>query len=473
MIDTMLLKLDVSFVDSFLNHKRDGAITGICMWALCFYYVAFGLKINRPQQSNVIATARWRTLKEQKKYFGEAPIDTTQHLDVGGAPVHMISDKTLLYETDSFHDYCVGTTGSGKSRKIVRQLVMLASMASESMIFHDPKKEMYNGFHLYLSKKGFKVHVIDFRNPEYSDHWNPLDDITDWAVKDPDEADEYAQDQVESIVDGNSNSEPIWIDGQKALIISSLLEVASAPIARAKKNNLIKSPAFEMTETHEIQSIVSELEDKQEELIQQFRNRSLDKKKEISGLTPEKLTDENIKIKGFRNDRVEMSIDTWNQIKSSHNRLVDTYNTLKEQFADLITKYFRLKEVFIKKAEDVFELFHRIRRSPRQVKIEEYEHAHEQILQSEISKKRLLAENERLIQSIQNKTEIIEDYQEQLSTKNELISDTIDFLDAFENNGISLLESFAYRNNWNYDYLKSFIPERSMQKQHDDWEIER
>ena len=102
---------------------------------------------------------------------------------------------------------------------------MLASMASESMIFHDPKKEMYNDFHLYLSKKGYKVHVIDFRNPEYSDHWNPLDDITDWAVKDPDEADEYAQDQVESIVDGNSNSEPIWIDGQKALIISSLLEV--------------------------------------------------------------------------------------------------------------------------------------------------------------------------------------------------------------------------------------------------------
>ena len=95
MIDTMLLKLDVSFVDSFLNHKRDGAITGICMWALCFYYVAFGLKINRPQQSNVIATARWRTLKEQKKYFGEAPIDTTQHLDVGGASVESVLGRPI------------------------------------------------------------------------------------------------------------------------------------------------------------------------------------------------------------------------------------------------------------------------------------------------------------------------------------------------------------------------------------------
>ena len=89
MIDTMLLKLDVSFINSVLNHKKDGAITGICIWALCFYYVAFGLKINRPQQSNVIATARWRTLKEQKKYFGEAPIDTTQHLDVGGAAMQI------------------------------------------------------------------------------------------------------------------------------------------------------------------------------------------------------------------------------------------------------------------------------------------------------------------------------------------------------------------------------------------------
>lgn len=66
MIDTMLLNLDVSFIDSIVIHKKDGAITGICIWALCFYYVAFGLKTNRPQQSNVIATARWRTLKEQK-----------------------------------------------------------------------------------------------------------------------------------------------------------------------------------------------------------------------------------------------------------------------------------------------------------------------------------------------------------------------------------------------------------------------
>lgn len=90
---------------------------------------------------------------KNKKYFGKAPIDTSQHLDVGGAPVNMISDKSLLYETDAFHDYCVGTTGSGKSRKIVRQLVMLASMADESMIFHDPKKRCIMIFiYIFLKK---------------------------------------------------------------------------------------------------------------------------------------------------------------------------------------------------------------------------------------------------------------------------------------------------------------------------------
>ena len=51
------------------------------------------------------------------------------------------------------HDIVVGTTRCGKSRKIVRQLVMIVSMAGESMIFNDPKKEMYFDFRNFLEKK--------------------------------------------------------------------------------------------------------------------------------------------------------------------------------------------------------------------------------------------------------------------------------------------------------------------------------
>lgn len=236
LLDLMMLNQEINFIKSFSIHKKEIFVITVCLWALAFYYIARSIKIGGGKTSE-IGTGRWASLDEQKNYFSVAPIDTNKKIDVGGSPTNKISDTELLYEKASFHDYIIGTTGSGKSRKIVRQLVMLASMADESMLFHDPKKEMYNAFHKYLENKGYTVHCIDFRNPEYSDHWNPLDDITYWTnLGMEDEADEYTQDQVESIVEDNGKSEPIWIEGQKALIASTMMEVASAPIPESKKN---------------------------------------------------------------------------------------------------------------------------------------------------------------------------------------------------------------------------------------------
>lgn len=233
-LDMCMLDSNANFLRSFYAHKKEILILTVSVWALAFYWITGNMNLRKRIN---IGTGHWTTLEQQKKFFGIAPIDTSQKLDVGGSPVNKISDKELMYEKAAFHDYIIGTTGSGKSRKIVRQLVMLASMADESMIFHDPKKEMYNAFHKYLKEKGYIVHCIDFRNPEYSDHWNPLDDITYWTKLDKeDEADEYTQDQVESIVVDNGKSEPIWIEGQKALIASTMMEVASAPIPESKKN---------------------------------------------------------------------------------------------------------------------------------------------------------------------------------------------------------------------------------------------
>ena len=61
-----------------------------------------------------------------------------------------------------------------KKDEKVRQLVMLASMADEAMIFNDSKKEMYQDIHKCLEKRGYEVMCIDLRNSQYSDKWNPL-----------------------------------------------------------------------------------------------------------------------------------------------------------------------------------------------------------------------------------------------------------------------------------------------------------
>lgn len=81
-------------------------------------------------------------------------MDASLNLEEGGSPINYLpNENIILYEKGAVHDIVVGTTRCGKSRKIVRQLVMIVSMAGESMIFNDPKKEMYFDFRNFLEKK--------------------------------------------------------------------------------------------------------------------------------------------------------------------------------------------------------------------------------------------------------------------------------------------------------------------------------
>lgn len=238
-LDKAILNLDVTFLQSFVSHIREVLVLTVCIFGLAFYYVASTFHFRKPKKTDTLASSHWVSLDEQlrEEDFKIAPIDTSKTLERGGAPINKISDKELLYDLFPQHDLTLGITRSGKSRKIVRQLVMLLSMANESMIFNDPKKEMYQDFHLYLEKKGYDVYVLDFRKPDVSMAWNPLDDINYFMQIGEDEsADQYAEDQVSSLVVDNGTGEPIWIEGQKALIKALILEVSQANIPKDKKN---------------------------------------------------------------------------------------------------------------------------------------------------------------------------------------------------------------------------------------------
>lgn len=90
----------------------------------------------------MLASQCWSTVSEQKKFFGSTVVDASLNLEEGGSPINYLpNENIILYEKGAVHDIVVGTTRCGKSRKIVRQLVMIVSMAGESMIFNDPKKK--------------------------------------------------------------------------------------------------------------------------------------------------------------------------------------------------------------------------------------------------------------------------------------------------------------------------------------------
>lgn len=242
-LDTNVLQqVDENFLNTFVSHSKEILIISVSLYALAFYYVVTFFRTVKPKKTDMLANQCWSTVSEQKKFFGSTVVDASLNLEEGGSPINYLpNENIILYEKGAVHDIVVGTTRCGKSRKIVRQLVMIVSMAGESMIFNDPKKEMYFDFRNFLEKKkDYKVNCLDFRNLQYSDGWNPLDSIIDCLQDrddpDIDNADQYSQDMVTSIVVDSGKGEQIWIDGQKALIKGIILANCQANVSEDKKN---------------------------------------------------------------------------------------------------------------------------------------------------------------------------------------------------------------------------------------------
>lgn len=242
-LDTNVLQqVDENFLNTFVSHSKEILIISVSLYALAFYYVVTFFRTVKPKKTDMLASQCWSTVSEQKKFFCSTVVDASLNLEEGGSPINYLpNENIILYEKGAVHDIVVGTTRCGKSRKIVRQLVMIVSMAGESMIFNDPKKEMYFDFRNFLEKKkDYKVNCLDFRNLQYSDGWNPLDSIIDCLQDrddpDIDNADQYSQDMVTSIVVDSGKGEQIWIDGQKALIKGIILANCQANVSEDKKN---------------------------------------------------------------------------------------------------------------------------------------------------------------------------------------------------------------------------------------------
>lgn len=242
-LDTNVLQqVDENFLNTFVSHSKEILIISVSLYALAFYYIVTFFRTVKPKKTDMLASQCWSTVSEQKNFFGSTVVDASLNLEEGGSPINYLpNENIILYEKGAVHDIVVGTTRCGKSRKIVRQLVMIVSMAGESMIFNDPKKEMYFDFRNFLEKKkDYKVNCLDFRNLQYSDGWNPLDSIIDCLQDrddpDIDNADQYSQDMVTSIVVDSGKGEQIWIDGQKALIKGIILANCQANVSEDKKN---------------------------------------------------------------------------------------------------------------------------------------------------------------------------------------------------------------------------------------------
>ena len=167
----------------------------------------------------------------------------------GGIP--LFSDETSVYvEKDDAHSIIFGITGSKKSRLIGMPALRIYAMAGESFIANDPKGELYERTYSLLNEQGYKIVVINLREPARSNSWNPLQmPYLQYSDGQKDKAIEFVRDMADCITHNGHSMEPYWQDSASNLLaglIMLLFEYAEKKEIHLKSLRALRSQAFKI-----------------------------------------------------------------------------------------------------------------------------------------------------------------------------------------------------------------------------------
>src|SRR5574344_2052393 len=168
-----------------------------------------GIKIGEKEEKGY---SRWAKDKEIKLDKDVAQIDTSlPKLDAAGIPL-AYKDNKMWVDNGEYHTLVIGSSGSGKTRCVVKPLVNILAKHGESMILTDPKGELYADSANHLKELGYNVIVLNFRDPARGNAWNPLTLPYQYIkMGNKDKATELLDDVALNILyDPNNKGEPFW-----------------------------------------------------------------------------------------------------------------------------------------------------------------------------------------------------------------------------------------------------------------------
>ena len=155
--------------------------------------------------------SRWATDKEMKKNLKK--IDPrAESTTYAGVPL-INNGKEIWVDAGEWHNLVIGSTASGKTESIVQPMVKTLAKAGESMIITDPKGEIYERNAEELKEKGYNIVLLNFRNPQNGNCWNPLT-LPYSLYKDGnvDKATELLDDLAKNILydESSKGQDPFW-----------------------------------------------------------------------------------------------------------------------------------------------------------------------------------------------------------------------------------------------------------------------
>ncbi len=168
----------------------------------------FGLSIGEKDEKGY---ARWSKEKEIKTAPKVVKVPIANKDSEAAGTVLVNDGKDLWVDNGENHTLVIGATGSGKTTSVVDPLVYSLAKAKESMVITDPKGEIYKNHSNMLRDRGYNIIVLNFREPQKGNCWNPLTlPYQLYKAGNTDKATELVDDVALNIVQDKKAQDPFW-----------------------------------------------------------------------------------------------------------------------------------------------------------------------------------------------------------------------------------------------------------------------
>ena len=165
------------------------------------------------------AENRWADEEEIRQDLTHIRLSDPGRVPAGGMPVISNGDDVWV-DTSDAHSLIIGATGSKKTRLFVRPCLETLRKAKESVVVTDPKGELYELSADAFRADGYEVRVLNLRDPDHSDCWNPLKLARDYYREgQKDKAAGVISDFACSIISDDRRSiDPFWTQTSRAIL---------------------------------------------------------------------------------------------------------------------------------------------------------------------------------------------------------------------------------------------------------------
>ena len=172
-----------------------------------------GFGITTEKKSKNDGYSKLMSESDMKKDYGIKKVHLKDDTyDAGGIPVINNGKDAWVDDSGQPHSLIMGASGSGKTQAFMFPLIRILGRHGESMIVTDPKGELYEKCGELLKEKGYKIILLNFRDPKEGAAWNPFSyPYRIYKEGNADKANELLQDLASNIlIDPNNKAEPFW-----------------------------------------------------------------------------------------------------------------------------------------------------------------------------------------------------------------------------------------------------------------------